>query len=243
MKQGSDVRNLLIALMVSGLAACAANAPAPQTAPPATPDGMVLMFSETQPDAETGTTRMLVNSDFLRIDEGPDSTDFILFDRRKQVIYNVVADDHSILVIPHQPANLDAGTLHWQVDQEESQALPRTQAGAKAVYYRYRLNDRECNNVVAVEGLLPAAVKAMREYRMTLAGELSGSYLLPLDEESLCDAAVHVIEPLKALEHGFPVREWRANGFQRFLTDYRTGLSLPPSLFTPPADYRRYSIH
>lgn len=235
------MRSTIVALALLS-SACAGPRPANNDA--ATTDGdMILLFSEKQPEqTRPDSTRMLITKAFLRIDSGPQSEDYILFDRTKRIIYNVVAEDESILVIPYQPVDGAPGEVRWEVTQEQSHALPRTLQGVRATYYRYAVNGQPCYHVVAVENLLEEALAAMAEYRINLAGELAGSYPAPVDQADLCEAMTKVFAPSKPLSHGFPVREWGANGYQRFLMDYQVGLTLPPALFALPQAYSRYSV-
>lgn len=224
-------------LLVMALAGCASTGGDKPTAP----GGTVLLFSEKLPEQnQPDNTRMLITPAFLRIDNGPQAQDFILFDRQKKIIYNLVANDLTVMVIEAGavPAAPNHATLG--VEQEQSQILPRNLAGTRATHYKFNVDNTTCYNVVAVPDLLPDAVQAMREYRQTLAAELAASYGDAAAPDALCDALVRVYEAEKSLSYGFPVREW-GNGYQRFLMDYQVGVTLPDDLFAVPADYRRYS--
>ena len=46
----------------------------------------VLHYAEQEPGGEPFRTRMIVTARYLRIDEGVESKDFLLFDRREKIL-------------------------------------------------------------------------------------------------------------------------------------------------------------
>lgn len=209
--------------------------------------GIALYFVEQEEGGEASRTRMLITSEYLRIDDGADAGDFLLFRRADKTIYSVNTVDGVVLEIAHQqvPA-ADAGLRH-EVQRQEGDGLPEV-AGRKVAHYRLFTNGQLCYELYAVEGLLPDAVSALREYRESLAGEQAAALpFTPKEMQSPCDLANNIYLPARHLAHGFPIRlmETTRNPIRVRITeliDYKTGLAIEPALFAVPASYRRMTI-
>ena len=208
------------------------------------PLGVILMFSEKEPESEVSSSRMLITDDFLRIDDGPGAEDYVIYDRRSRMIMNIVGEDGTVLELPYREVDVTLDEpLNWEKQEDTSNALPRMTATGenRAIHYKYKVNGHECYDVVAVKDMLPRALQAIREYRQSLAGVAQMPYQNGADNADICDLAINVMEPERVLRDGFPVREWGLGGYQRFLMDYQTGVDLPADLFKAPDDYRRYT--
>ena len=59
----------------------------------------VVHFQEKEASTDAYHTRMIVTPEYLRFDDGKGSTDFILFDRKKRIIYSTSSMDKHTLVI------------------------------------------------------------------------------------------------------------------------------------------------
>lgn len=233
-------RSLLSAwLAAAALAACTHAAP---------PDkGTALYFVEQEEGAEAGRTRMLVTAEYLRIDDGADAGDFVLYRRDEKTIYSVNTTDGLVLVIAHRRPAPSPAELTHTVQREDSEAMPAV-AGRKVSHYRLLTNGQVCYDLYAVEGLLPDAVAALREYRESLAGEQAAALAFtPEEMQSPCDLANNVYLPARHLAHGLPIRltETTRNPTRTRITelvDYKTGLAIDPALFRVPESYRRMTI-
>lgn len=219
--------------MVLVLASCTAQAPKKAT---------VLYFKEWEPGmSEAVNTRMIITADFLRMDDGNDDHDFLLFDRKEAVIYNISSADRTIVVIrkgetpatPDQKPDYKASKLN--------EKLPGV-GGREVVHYQYRIGDVVCLDVYAAADLLPQAVSAFREYRNVLATEHAAVLNnIPPEMRSACDTAVNIYNPVDHLSRGFPVRESDATGRARELVDFRIGEAVKPGWWKLPEAYKRYS--
>lgn len=235
---------LLSSIML--LTACAQQQIRHEPVSVAEPDkGWVILFQEKRPFEDDGPVRMSVTQKFLRLDDGKDSSDFVLFDRTAKIIYNVVHDDKSTLVIRERKIVMpDRPAYEWTVEKTKSNALMRSgdKNETNAMYYEYSINNTRCYSVVSVEAMLPEVLQAMREYRQVLGGELARSYMQSDEPSVLCDAAVNIIEPQKVYETGFPIREWNDFGYQRFVMDYRWDVVFKKNLFVLPSGYTQYAL-
>jgi len=214
------------------LLACA-TVPEQQALSPSDNKGMVLLFSELAEGGKERPVRMLINASFLRIDHGPESRDYTLFDRHQKVIYQV-AEDQSIRAIKNQAVTIKpAQAIQWKIESQPSSALMRTPNAAKATHVKQSLNGRVCYNVIVVDGLLNETVAILQEYYTVLAGELSRTYVQDNTPDALCWLAINIFTPLQRFAAGFPMREWGA-GYQRFLMDYRLQIEIPENMFELP---------
>jgi len=231
-------KNKRISLIVGALiyAAWAPVAPAAST-------GVVVDYSETDPGSEAYRTRMIVTSDYLRFDEGDDSSsDFLLFDRRKQVIYNANALDKTILVIENHAVKLPE-KKDWQhsVDTDNEKVPPID--GMEVKHWVVLTNNLVCYDLYAAKALLPDATAALAEYSRVLAAQQADIYLTTTGvERDACDLANNVYLPDRHLQFGFPVRQSNKEGRSRKMLGYRTGVSLDDKLFQLPTGYREYRI-
>lgn len=210
----------------------------------AAPDGAgtALYFEEQERGGEPAATRMLVTREFLRMDYGQDSDDFILFDRKQPTIYSVNHADKTALVIkPLKMTAKPSKPLTHRVEKD-TQSLPAVD-GKRVVHYELFTNQRRCYDLFAADGLLPDAVAALREYAQTMAGEQGATLAFtPVEMQDTCDVANHVFAPTRHLAHGFPVRLEDFAGKSRQLVNYEQGRVFSPSLFVVPETYRRYRM-
>jgi len=200
----------------------------------------VLYFEEQEPEIEPYRTRMMVTAKYLRMDDGSNSTSFLLFDRGKRVIYSTNAEEKNILVVPEQPAAKDASSklTHKTVKLESS--LPKVE-GKDVTEYKLYTSDKECYHLFAVQGLLPDAIAALTEYRQVLAGEQTRVLEhMPIELQTPCDLANNVFVPARNLEYGFPVRQQDMTGHLRELVDYKTE-TVSKTLFQLPDTFQRYT--
>lgn len=211
-----------------------------------TPQGLMLTYQEREPGAEAPfTTRTLVTEDFLRLDDGEESADYVVFDRDQQTIYSVDRMNESVLVIEPRAVNEEPG-MPLELGEEAvalGNALPEVVEGEAAQRYRYSVNDELCTEMVTVPGLYDDAVAALSEFLTVLAGQ-HGDVLamVPAEMRSGCDMATHIFAPTRHLRYGLPVWEESATGSSRRLTAHDPDWQPDPALFALPEGYERYSL-
>lgn len=198
-----------------------------------------LSFTESSPEGESYPVRMLVNDQFLRIEDGDSRDGFILFDRNAKTVYSVSHMDKTTLVLRAQAVKLDAPKTFVHKVERDAEKLP--DVGGKTVSHRRLFtNDELCFDVYAADGLLPEAVEALREYHRALAGEQAIMQAsVPSGFQSACDLAEFVFLPARHLEFGFPVRQISRAGVMRQLVDFKVGVPVEKGLFDIPAEYKQ----
>lgn len=209
-----------------------------------TPEGeLLLMFQEQEPGIEPYATRMLINENYVRMDDGVDASDYVLFDRQLQTIYSVSHGNRTILVVHSKPVEGEPPMeLVMDAHKSEHPESPDV-AGVQPVEYALTVNDKACSRVMSVPDFLPEGVEALREFQRTLAGQHAENLpKTPVEMLDPCFVAYQVFAPVRHLQYGFPIQQWDANGTSRALVDYKRGLSVDPGLFTLPEDYRRMGV-
>ena len=234
---------LLVVVGAFGIASCATD---PTHSGEETIDqskvGVSLLYAEKEADSPESGIRMYVNAEFLRIDDQSVPNDFILFDRKKRTIYNVIGADKSVSVISPMPVTVVSPIpIAFTEEKHESAAVTRGAESSKGYYYKFFANGVACYNVVVAENYLPDVVKAFGEFRTVLAGEHATALgNLPPDRLNACDLALNIFYPVRHLQFGFPVREWDDKGYSKFLRDVQTSVVIDPVMLTIPAGYARY---
>jgi hypothetical protein len=199
-----------------------------------------LFFVERERGGEPFQTRMLVTSRYLRIDEGNDTGDYILFDRAHPAIYSVNYLDKTILVISPSKIDLAPPKVFKHEVQVDKDSYPDV-GGKKVIHYQLLTNRARCYDVFAAMGLLPEAAQALREYHQALAGEQAATMKnTPREMQSPCDLANHIFLPARHLGQGFPVRQEDMAGNLRQLINYDEHYRSDQTLFQLPEGFTRY---
>lgn len=206
--------------------------------------GSLLWYEEQEAGIDAYPVRILVVPGYLRMDDGQDDGDFLLFDRNNRRVFSINHEDRSILVIepvapgtgPAPPPDLELG-----VQQIVDESTPLV-AGKQPEMYRFTAAGETCLEAVVVPGLLPQAVQALSEYSRLLA-ERQQAMLENTPEEfrTPCFLSRHVHAAGRQLEQGLPIQEWDSSGYRRQLTDFRDKVPVNPELFELPAGYNRHN--
>lgn len=208
-----------------------------------TPGGnaIVIHFEEQESGSEKYRSRVIITPAYMRLDDGEEAVDFILFDRNKRVIYSTNSLDKRTLVIKWHKSTLTMpDALKSRVETVKDSVPP---IGDKPVtHYRLYTNGKQCYELFAAKDLLPGAVKAMTEFQETLAVEHSNFMLaMPLQTASVCDRVNNVFDPARYLKFGFPVYASDYLGRSRQMVDYKTDAKIDKKLFKLPEGFEQYS--
>jgi len=211
--------------------ATAKEAPVPQV------KGTMLLYGEEEAGVEPYQVTVYITDDFIRFEDDPRVNSFVLYDRRKRVIYSVSVENATILSIRHVPEKdvppFDGALVEKKMDTESPPV-----AGYPSIHYQYLLDDQVCMNVFAIDNLMEDVAQAYREYRETLATEQAAALkMLPMDTQDPCDAVLNVYEPVRILTQGLPIMEWNDRGFRRSLMDYKEGVLIDAAKFELPEGY------
>lgn len=223
-----------------GVLAAALVLPAAAMAEPV--EAAMLLYQRQDGNGPAYLSRFLVTPDHMRIDSGEAGGDYVLFDRNERVIHSVTHQAGSILQVRSHEITVEPPVaLELSQERTDKGDMPPV-GGAVPERHLLHVNDRRCYEVVAVPGLLEAAVEARREYRRVLAGEHARTVnSLPADMQDACNLATHTFAPVRHLAYGLPLLERDEEGFSRELVDYEAATEVDASLFTLPDGYERYA--
>ena len=200
----------------------------------------LLLYQVQEAGQEPYLSRILVTSDFLRMDQGEAADGFILFDRRKRIIYSVDSAERSILVIESAPAKQPLPEQPEIATDELDAGDAPLVAGSKPRHWRMTVNGKSCQEAVVVPGLMPRSVAAQGEYRRLLAEQHMVSLAaIPAGYRDACADAIQVFAPSALLAKGLPLRSWDINGNRQTLIDFSTDQAVSDEQFSLPEDFRR----
>jgi hypothetical protein len=222
-------------LLLSGCATVGEREAAPEAAQVT---GVALFYVEKEPGGEPNNVSMFINENFIRIDDQALPSDFILFDRKKRTIYNVISADKSVFAIDARPVTV-APPMPIDYTHEKQESAVGAQSDAKSYHYKFSANGKACYNVVVAENFLPDVVAALKEFREVLAGEHARSIdNIPPDQLDACDLGLNIFYATRHLDYGFPVREWDVNGYSKFLREAQRNITIDPEALKLPAAYK-----
>ncbi len=216
--------------------------PEPTQVKSAKVDAAVLTFEEQEEGVEPYPLRMIVSKGFLRMDDGPGSKSYLLYDRATKVIYNVNADDHTVLVIEDRNKAETIGDKPvLDITDRDTSDMP-TMKSQKPVHKTLGTAGKRCYDVVAIPGLMPDVVDAMRGYLLTLSSQQAENLdKTPEEMRDPCMMVNLIHYPARHLDFGFPLREWDYRGFVRELVDFDNE-KVDSALFTVTSGYRRMML-
>ncbi len=205
-------------------------------------EAQVFIFQEWEKGIDAYQTRVIVTSDFLRMDDGIDAGGFLLFDRKSKNLSSLSHDDQTVLRMKRKPVKVEKpeGML-FSARENDASDMP-SMGGKEPVHTTLLTNGEACYDVVSVPGMQPDAVEAMREYLLTLAGEQAQNiYKTPEEFRAPCLMSNLIHYPVGHLEFGFPLREWDYKGYGRALVEVSTQ-SVSADLFVLDAGYHVYQL-
>ncbi len=201
---------------------------------------LVILFEQTEPDVKPYMQRLIVSDAYLRFDDGADNNDFLLFDRKAEVIYSSNADDQRILVIKRKPRPQQSPMHLKHKTVAAKDKLPNIDNKA-VTHYSYLTNDQLCFDVFAAKGLLPKARHALIQYADVLAGEQSEMLsIMPAEMQSPCDLANNIFAADRHLKDGFPIRQQDMLGRVRELMSY-SWQAPQAAWFVLPEGYKHFT--
>ena len=189
-------------------------------------DMIALRYVDQDPGTPAYLTRILVTPNFMRMDGGEDAGDFVLLDRRRRVVINVMHDNKMAMVF--KPGKLPPRPANWK-SRLDAQKIERGT-------HRFTLTVEGvvCSEGVAARRAAPDAARAMAELKAVLA---SMQYRVwketPATMQHPCDLANQVWETGTTLKLGLPLEEREFTGRTRKF-ESETRLPLQPELFRVP---------
>lgn len=202
----------------------------------------MLLYQAQEPGVGTYSSRILVTERFVRMDDGVDDGDYLIFDRRSRLISSVTHDDQTIFEIP--PRDITQ-VPPMKLERRSEKVVPKDApavGGKQPHQYKLYVNSKLCYSVVTVTGLMEDTVAALGDFRQVLAGEHAKVLPhLPADVQEPCDLSLNTFHPDWQLQFGLPIQEWDESGNGQLLMDFKKDFVVDESLFHLPQGYRHYS--
>lgn len=194
-----------------------------------------LRYQDSEGDAAPYETRILVTDRYLRMDDGRDGSDFVLFDRRTGKVSNVLHGQKMLMAMHDE--KLPAEPPHaYRVERK----LTQVRSGTMRV--QVLADGKLCSETVAVAKLFPDAARAMAEYKAALAYTQWTTYRnTPAELRQDCDLVHHVWQTGISYSQGLPIEERDYAGRVR---QYVGGEKRPlrPELFKLPEGYEMLEL-
>ena len=202
---------------------------------------IMLIYQEIEQNYTKVLVRKIINAEFMRIDNGKENDGFVLYDRKKQIIYNVSFGDKSIFTINAKKSPVKA-PLKFSVREKTVTAETTALLHGKLKHLRFWAGDQLCLNRFILAGLLPEAIKAQKEFLEVLAGEhLAVIKNTPQEMQEPCDFALHISHWQQRFEGGYPVLEYEYTGKERILMDFDPTYQLTLPWTQLPLGFKLYS--
>ena len=200
-----------------------------------------LIFEEREPVVpEAYLTRMLLTDDFLRMDDGGDDDDYLLYDRNAGKIYSVNHEDRRVVVVEPAARSIREPEAYRHETRVIPAELPAI-GGREVLQVQHYTNDVLCFEVYAAEGLLIDAVDALAGFAQTLAYQHAATIAdIPAEFQSACDLVNNIYQPARYLSKGFPVRQRDYLGRSRVLQSFRENIKKDEQLFVIPDNYHLF---
>ncbi len=197
-------------------------------------------FEESEPGFYPYITRMLLSRRYLRIDDGQDDGDFVLFDRVFGNVHNINHEERTEVIIQRQPPSR---AMHASIDIHiEPRPLldaPKI-GGIQAVQHRYYAGAELCRESINFDGLLPDFVEALAHYQQVLVQQsLLTLDDLPTSVKTPCYLVNNFFHASDYLRAGFPAMVADNDNKRRTLLEFGQ-LEIPASLLRRPQNYSRF---
>jgi hypothetical protein len=206
-------------------------------------DAAVLWYEEQEPGTDVYPVRILVTNGHVRIDDGIAESDFVLLDRRTQVIYSVSHEEQTTMEIVHHPVKVDIpDSIRLAEDLQTDVDAPAI-GGNKPQHIKLTANGATCYEAIIVPGLLEDAAAALAEYARTLGDrQLNSLQEVPVEIQTPCFLLRYAYAPDRHYRQGLPVQEWDDAGYRRALVNFSADGKVSRLLFVVPASYPLFHI-
>ncbi len=226
----NSVNRWLCVLLLLGGGALQAQAPSTITE---------VIFEEIEPGIEPYYSRLLLNERFLRLDDGRDQGDFVLFNLDTHEIHSFNHEERSHLMMrPLEPKPLDF-ELDFKVVKSELADAPRVN-NLSPLQQLFFADAQLCKRSINVAGFLPQLTRALIDYEQAIVAQNIQTFdQVPASVRSACYVANNYLQASAYLEVGFPLFVIDDQQRQKKLISFRR-IEKSDALFEQPADYSLY---
>ena len=196
-----------------------------------------LVFEEREPGIEPYTSRILFNASMMRLDDGRDDSDFILFDRTTKVIHSFNHEDQTHLIINPQTSEKLDFKIQFATTRSVLADAPKV-SGKSVVEHRFYADSLLCKKSMNVPGLLLDAQLALIDYETRLMHQnVTTLDNIPNAMRKGCYMANNYLQATAYLEPGFPIHVIDYQGRQKKLMGF-SEVAKQGKLLIAPEGYR-----
>jgi hypothetical protein len=199
------------------------------------------MYIEKESRTDPVNVRYLVSKEFIRIDNGALEDDFLLYDRKKKIIYRVNRSDKSILAIKFYKWTQPEFSFSMDINKKTLADAPEI-SGKKVLDYSATANNEICHQVQLIPDLYSEEMQAFIEYQNVLSGlQVKILSNTPVEMQTPCFLVDQIYNAGDYYRLGLPVRIWHSRGYVKLLKNY-TRQIVSEELFVLPAEFESYSM-
>lgn len=205
-------------------------------------DVTIVEFSEKENDASPYPVRFLFSKQLLRIDDGNNDGDYVLYDDSTRNIYSVNHEDQTILAIVFEQWEMPEFKFKRHISWKKMDNAPLID-GKPISHFWLVADEKICVDAQIAEGFLNAESQMMQRYKTSLSsGQVKSIVATPEEMQTPCLLADQVYNDGSLFLKGFPVQQWHITGLQRLMTGFKKQQTVADQLFQLPINYKKYSM-
>ncbi len=203
---------------------------------------LALYYDEIEAGAGVQNIRYLINNQFVRIDDGSDKADFVLFDVNKKIIYSINHDDQTILKIDDNKWQQPEFDFNVNIQNNAMSDAPKIQN--KTVYaYSVKADEKLCTEVFMIKDTYADEMKILYEYQQVLSGQQVATLNhTPKEMQTPCFLIDQVYHAGDYFNMGLPVKISYSRDYIKFLNDFKY-IDIESNLFDLPESYKIYKTY
>ncbi|RDH84449.1 MAG: hypothetical protein DIZ80_02935 [endosymbiont of Galathealinum brachiosum] len=203
-------------------------------------NSLVLFYDEVEQDAGSQVMRYIVNKQYLRIDNGDDNADFILFNVKEKTIYSINHEDRTILKIENHPWQQPEFNFKVVAGEKAMQGAPMV-ANKQVYSYQVLAGDKICTRVSLVKDMYAEDMKIFYQYQQVLSGQQVVTLKnTPEELHTPCFLIDQVYHSGNYYKVGLPVHISFSRGYEKFLKDFKES-KFNKKIFLKPEGYEEYT--
>jgi hypothetical protein len=202
-------------------------------------DSLALTYEEVEKGAGAQIMRYIINDQFMRIDNGNDNADFILFDLKKKNIYSVNHEDQTILKIENKAWSQPQFGFKVSTQLTKMKAAPKIQNKDVYAYY-VKAGDKTCTEVFLIKDSFMDEMNVLYQYQQVLSGQqVSTLKNTPVEMHTPCFLVDQVYHAGDYFKLGLPVQISYSRDYVKFLKNYKS-MKFDSVIFKLPESYSEY---
>ncbi len=202
-------------------------------------ESLLLYYDEFEKGVGMQPVRYMINQHYLRIDNGEEEDDFVLYDVEDKLIYSVNHSDQTILKISSDAWQRPEMSFKFSEQTSVMEEAPMINK-QKVHQYQLKTADKTCTQVFYLKGLYPAYMKVIYDYQQVLSGQQVATLKnTPEEMRTPCFLLDQVYHTGDYFLEGLPIQITYSRDYAKFLKHYETK-GMDSDLFELPEDYREY---